>query len=70
MPDAEQLGIMCLFGLLLALYVFGLAIRYLMEYWHVVLLTVVGLVALRHWYRRGRPLDAWDDEDLEPVPQE
>lgn len=72
MPDREELGILCLFGLLAVLYVVGLAIKYLIEYWYAVVLTLSVLVAFRVWLRRLYPVYLDDDEDdyWEPVPQE
>ena len=71
MPDKEQLGILCLLGLLAVLYVVGLVIKYVVEYWYVVVPTVVGLISLRVWWRRRYPLYYDDENDnLEPVPQE
>jgi hypothetical protein len=72
-PDREELGILCLFGLLAVLYVVGLVLKYLIEYWYVVILSVGAIVAFRAWLRRRYPIYL-DDEDedgyLEPVPQE
>lgn len=74
MPDKEQLGILCLLGLLAVLYVVALVIKYVVEYWYAVATAVAGLIVLRVWLRRRYPvyLDDEDDEDgyLEPVPQE
>lgn len=71
MPDREQLGIMCLFGLLAILYVLALIIRFVIEHWYVVVPTVVGLISLRVWWRRRHPLYLDDEDDFaEPVPQE
>lgn len=73
MPDREQLGILCLLGLLAILYVVGLVIKYLVEYWYAVIMTAGVLIAFRVWLRRRYPvyLDDEDEDDyLEPVPQE
>lgn len=72
MPDHEQLGILAILGLLAVLYVIGLVIKYVTEYWYVVVPTVIGLIWLRVWWRRHHPVYLSDDEDdyMEPVPQE
>jgi len=71
-PDHEQLGILCLLGLLAVLYFVTLGIRYSLEYWYMIVTTVMGIVALKIWWRRRHPLSYDDDEgyELEPVPQE
>jgi hypothetical protein len=71
-PDREELGILCLFGLLAVLYVVGLVIKYLIEYWYAVVLMTSAFIAFRVWLRRRYPVYLDDDEDgyLESVPQE
>lgn len=75
MPDKEQLGILCLLGLLAILYVVALVIKYVVEYWYLAITAVTGLIALRVWWRRRYPIYLDDDDEgedgyLEPVPQE
>lgn len=71
MPDKEQLGVLAILELLAILYVVGLVIKYVIEYWYVVVPVVTGLISLRVW-RRRRYLTYHDHEndDVEPVPQE
>lgn len=69
MPDHEQLGILCLLGLLAVLYLVCLGVRYLTEYWYLAIATVAGLVTLKIWWRRRHPY-IYEDDELEPVPQE
>lgn len=72
MPDHEQLGILCLLGLLAILYFVSLGVKYALEYWYLIVTAITGIVALKIWWRRRHPLCYDDDEDyeLEPVPQE
>lgn len=72
MPDHEQLGILCLLGLLAVLYVAALGVKYSLEYWYLLVTAITGIVALKIWWRRRHPLYYDDDEgyELEPVPQE
>lgn len=69
MPDHEQLGILCLLGLLAICYFICLGVRYLTEYWYLATTVVVGLVTVKIWWRRRHPL-CYEDDELEPVPQE
>lgn len=71
MPDKEQLGVLAVLELLAILYVVGLVIKYVVEYWYVVAPAVAGLISLRVWWRRRCPV-RYDEEncDVEPVSQE
>jgi hypothetical protein len=68
MPTAEQLSIMCVFGLLLILYAVGLVIRYTIVYWYVTVPTILTLVTLIVWRRRHVACPV--DDEWEPVNQE
>lgn len=70
MPDSEQLGIMAVLGLLMILYVVGLTIKYLVEYWYLFLLVLASVIYLRIWWNRRYPIYLDEDDDLEPVHQE
>lgn len=69
MPNREQLSIIVFFELLAILYVLFLAIEYTIEYWYVLVTAIMGVTALKIWWRRRHPLYCEDDE-LEPVHQE
>lgn len=71
MPDSEQLGIICLLGLLLVLYVIGLSIKYLLEYWYVTAGIILSFSLAKLWMRRWYHVYLDDEDDhLEPVHQE
>ncbi len=70
MPDNEQLGIICLLGLLIVLYVIGLAIKYAVEFWYVVIGVVLAVAYLNAWLRRRNPIYLDEIDDWESVPQE
>lgn len=74
MPDSEQLGIMCVLGLLMVFYVVGFVIELVFNYWYLLLGVIATLVTARIWWNRRHPIFLEDEEDdrdeWEPVPQE